>query len=285
MEPVPGDPALEAARAESTGPRGPQVVAHRGASHDAPEHTLSAYRRAIEAGADALECDVRLTADGHLVCVHDRTVQRTSNGRGVVSTLELTQLEGLDWGSWKSTWDSSADPDIPDRDRNQLLTLKRLLSTVADCGRRVEVAIETKHPNRYAGLVERSLAEVLEHFGWTAPRRGQPPPARMMSFSVLAVQRMRQLAPGVPRVFLMRQVPLRFRDGTLPRGVAIAGIDVAILRAHPSYVQRLHRAGNAVHVWTVDQPDDVERCLEVGVEAIITNRPTDVLRRLGRSSD
>ena len=60
----------------------PQVVAHRGASHDHPEHTLGAYLRAIDAGADALECDVRMTADGHLVCVHDRRVDRTSSGRG-----------------------------------------------------------------------------------------------------------------------------------------------------------------------------------------------------------
>jgi len=76
----------------------PQVVAHRGASEDEPEHTLAAYVAAVAAGADALECDVRLTADGHLVCVHDRRVDRTSNGRGVVSGLELAQLEGMDWG-------------------------------------------------------------------------------------------------------------------------------------------------------------------------------------------
>ena len=79
----------------------PQVVAHRGASQENPEHTLAAYLRAMERGAEALECDVRMTADGHLVCVHDRTVDRTSNGSGLVSTLELTDLEGLDWGSWK----------------------------------------------------------------------------------------------------------------------------------------------------------------------------------------
>ena len=69
-----------------------KVVAHRGSSDDAPEHTLSAYKRAIEDGADALECDVRLTKDGHLVCVHDRRIDRTSNGRGIVSTLELAEF-------------------------------------------------------------------------------------------------------------------------------------------------------------------------------------------------
>ena len=69
-----------------------QVVAHRGSSDAVPEHTLHAYTRAIDEGADALECDVRLTRDGHLVCVHDRRIDRTSTGRGVVSTLELADL-------------------------------------------------------------------------------------------------------------------------------------------------------------------------------------------------
>ena len=94
-----------------------QVVAHRGSSDDAPEHTLSAYKVAIADGADALECDVRLTRDGHLVCVHDRRINRTSNGRGVLSTLELAELEGLDWGSWRDTWEDFEDPELPDRDR------------------------------------------------------------------------------------------------------------------------------------------------------------------------
>ena len=75
--------------ADRPGSSAVQVVAHRGSSEDSPEHTLEAYKRAIAEGADALECDVRLTRDGHLVCVHDRRIDRTSTGRGVVSTLEL----------------------------------------------------------------------------------------------------------------------------------------------------------------------------------------------------
>ena len=120
-----------------------QVVAHRGSSDDAPEHTLHAFRRAIDVGADALECDVRLTKDGHLVCVHDRRIDRTSNGRGVVSTLELAELTELDWGSWRDSWEDLEDPEVPDRDKSLILTLRRLLQTVAAADRRVEVAIET----------------------------------------------------------------------------------------------------------------------------------------------
>ena len=67
----------------------PQVVAHRGSSHDTAEHTLKAYVKALDEGADALECDVRLTADGHLVCVHDRNLRRTAAVQGIVSTLNM----------------------------------------------------------------------------------------------------------------------------------------------------------------------------------------------------
>jgi glycerophosphoryl diester phosphodiesterase len=264
---------------------GPLVVAHRGASADEPEHTLAAYVEAIKVGADALECDVRLTADGHLVCVHDRRVDRTSDGRGVVSTLELTELEGLDWGSWKELERQAAAldrevPDLVERDeRSHLLTLRKLLSLVADADRRVEVLIETKHPTRYGAFVERRLAETLQYFGWADDPDG---PVRMMSFSMLAVRRMRQLAPAVPRVFLMERVPLPFRDGSLPPGVRTAGLAVEIMRAHPRLVTRLRERGNRVFVFTVDEPTDVELCLDLDVEGIITNRPADVLARLGR---
>jgi glycerophosphoryl diester phosphodiesterase len=257
------------------------VVAHRGASFDRPEHTLGAYLRAIDAGADALECDVRLSADGHLICVHDRRVDRTSSGRGKVSALELAALEDLDWASWKQSHDISTG-EVPDRDRGKLLTLRSLLSAVADCSRRVEVAIETKHPTRFAGLVEQELFDVLDYFGWARPKPDEPSRVRMMSFSIRALQRMRAASPRLPLVLLVDHVPVRWRDGSLPRGVSAAGVDVRLLHAHPWYVERLRACGQQVHVWTVDEPADVEECLAADVDAIITNRPEAVLRQLGR---
>ncbi len=80
------------------------MVAHRGASAERPEHTLAAYELALEEGADAVECDVRLTRDGHLVCVHDRRLDRTSTGSGLVSDMTLAQLRDLDFGSWHPSW-------------------------------------------------------------------------------------------------------------------------------------------------------------------------------------
>lgn len=262
--------------------RPPQVVAHRGASHHEPEHTLEAYERAIRVGADALECDVRLTADGHLVCVHDRTAKRTSNGRGAISTLELATLEGLDWGSWKERLavdeDDEGELEIADRSGSRLLTLKQLIRTTLDAGRRVDLVIETKHPSKHTGRVERELARVLAEFGLdrSDPSRCN---VRVMSFSLPAVTRMTTLTPQVPLAWLMEGVvPQRIRGGQLPPGISIAAMSIGMLRRNPGIVAEQHARGHEVHVWTVDDPDDIQRCLRGGVDAIITNKPKKVLK-------
>ncbi|MFF2958156.1 glycerophosphodiester phosphodiesterase [Streptomyces sp. NPDC057963] len=264
-----------------------QVIAHRGASDDAPEHTLAAYRKAIEDGADALECDVRLTADGHLVCVHDRRVNRTSNGRGAVSALELSELAALDFGSWKDREESeSPDWDPVPGELTSVLTLERLLELVAEtraAGRPLQLAIETKHPTRWAGQVEDRLLQLLRHFELDAPPAGGPSPIRIMSFSARSLHRVQAASPTLPTVYLMQFVSPRLRDGRLPAGARIAGPGMRIVRSHPGYIERLHRAGHRAHVWTVDEPEDVELCVDLGVEAIITNRPKQVLAQLGRS--
>ncbi|GGS38274.1 glycerophosphodiester phosphodiesterase [Streptomyces griseoviridis] len=266
-----------------------QVVAHRGASDEAPEHTLAAYRKAIEEGADALECDVRLTSDGHLVCVHDRRVNRTSNGRGAVSAMELADLAALDFGSWKTreAWRvRGEEPEYEhrpeDREATSVLTLERLLELVADAGRRVELAIETKHPTRWAGQVEERLLALLKRFGLDAPADNAEARVRVMSFSARSLHRVRAAAPTLPTVYLMQFVSPRLRDGRLPAGVRIAGPSVRIVRNHPAYIERLRRAGHQVHVWTVNEPEDMDLCVDLGVDAIITNRPRAVLDRLGR---
>ncbi len=178
----------------------PQVVAHRGASHEIAEHTLGAYLQALDAGAGGLECDVRLTADGHLVCVHDRDLRRTSGNRGLVSTMDLAELNELDFAAWKNPW-ADLDDEAPDRDEtlDGVLTLRKLLETVADYERRVDVAIETKHPTRFGGLVEKRLVEMLREFGWEVAGS----PVRVMSFSFTALQRVERLAPDLALVQLI----------------------------------------------------------------------------------
>ncbi|MFD9594663.1 glycerophosphodiester phosphodiesterase family protein [Kitasatospora sp. NPDC059973] len=257
-----------------------QVIAHRGSSHALPEHTLAAYRRALDEGADAVECDVRVTADGHLVCVHDRRIGRVSDGRGTVSSMTLAELEAHDFGAWK-TGEPSADPDL-----RGVLRLESLLELVTDCGRPVDLAIETKHPVRFRGRVESELLRMLDRFKIGGAPEGDRPQARIMSFSSLALTRVAAAAPEYPRVFLFeRTLPLqgRLRPGaSLPGGAGIAGPGIDLVRARPRLVTRLRELGHQVHVWTVDEPADVELCLELGVSGIITNRPAEVLAQLGR---
>ena len=255
----------------------PQVVAHRGSSADNAEHTLGAYIAALDEGAEALECDVRLTADGHLVCVHDRDLRRTAQQRGLVSSMELAELEQLDFASWKRPW-ADLDDEAPDVDKelDKVLTLRRLLQTAADYARPVELAIETKHPTRYAGLVERRLVDLLDDFGWA----GTDSPARVMSFSWVALRRVRRLAPELKLVYLMDS-PLSWASAR-PFAEAdwIAGPGIELVRKHPDLVRRIRRTGTAVHVWTVNDEADLDLCSDLGVAAVITDRPGPTLAYL-----
>jgi glycerophosphoryl diester phosphodiesterase len=260
----------------------PQVVAHRGSSQTTAEHTLGAYLKALDEGADALECDVRLTADGHLVCVHDRTVDRTANGHGIVSTMQLAQLDELDFASWKNPWRELDDeaPEI-DLETRRVLTLRRLIEAVRDYDRPIDLAIETKHPTRYGGLVERRLVELLDDFGWA----GSDSPARVMSFSWVALARVKKLAPELELVLLIdRQHSWRVTKELVTESW-IAGPGIDLLRESPKVAHRLRKQGRRLHVWTVNTPDDLDLCLELGVEAVITDNPTMALAHLAHVRD
>jgi glycerophosphoryl diester phosphodiesterase len=254
----------------------PQVVAHRGASAARAEHTLGAYLKALDDGADALECDVRLTADGHLVCVHDRRIDRTTNARGVVSTLTLDQLNELDAASWKTPW-VDLDDEAPERDQDdgRVLTFRRLLEVVRDYDRVVDLAVETKHPTRYAGLVEQRLVGALRDFGWA----GAGSPVRVLSFSAVALARVRKLAPELEVALCIEGQTWQMTRAMLrPGWIAAPGIEE--LRRRPRLAGRLRRTGHRLHVWVVNTAADLELCLELGVEAVITDRPDHVLQLL-----
>lgn len=255
----------------------PQVVAHRGASYENAEHTRRAYLQAIREGAEALECDVRLTADGHLVCVHDRDLRRVASTRGLISTMELADLDQLEFSSWKNPWaalDDEADAaEERDSDLDKVLTLRRLMELVADADHRVELAIETKHPTRYGGLVERRLVEALAEFGWA----GEDGPVRVMSFSYVALQRMRRLAPRLPLVMLIDKA----RHWPMLKPVIeddwLLGPGIDALRAHPKFAEKMRKSGRGLHVWTVNTREDLELCRSIGARAVITDRPQAVL--------
>ncbi|MDM4721780.1 glycerophosphodiester phosphodiesterase family protein [Micromonospora sp. WMMA1363] len=262
----------------------PLVFAHRGASYDLPEHTLAAYLRALDEGADGLECDVRLTRDGHLVCVHDRRLDRTSNGRGRVSGRTLAELEALDFGSWHPSCALPDGDEVLDESHTRLLTLERLLDAVLAAGRPVRLLVETKHPARHGRDVERRLVTLLRRYGLTEPRPGHPVQVTVMSFSLLAVRRIRELTPALPTVLLLEALPGRLRLGRLPFGTRIAGPGIVLVRARPDLVPALRAAGNQVYVWTVNDPADLDLVAAAGVDGVITDRPAQALARLSEGS-
>ena len=236
-----------------------------------PEHTLRAYERAIAEGVDGLECDVRLTRDRQLVCIHDALIDRTSNGRGRVSSASLADLEKLDFA--------------PGTDRPEgILTLDRLLTALIDATRPLHLLVETKHPSRFGGEVEESVVQLLVRHGLatTAGARQAGVTVTVMSFSALALRRMRVLAPDVQTVFLFDLGPKAVWEGRTPFGADALGPGVKALRGRPDLVRRAHDRGHRIYVWTVNEPADIGLVVDLGVDGIITDRPADVLATLGR---
>jgi glycerophosphoryl diester phosphodiesterase len=216
------------------------------------EHTLAAYELALAQKADGLECDVRLTKDGQLVCVHDRRVDRTSSGTGVVSAMTMAQLDELRWG---------------DADKPGVLTMETLLELVKPG---VRLFVETKHPVRYGGLVEAKLIALLARHGLAQPKSHEESPIVVMSFSSQAIRRIKRHAPLLPTVMLVG-------SRMTPSVGDYVGPSIERLREDPGYVER---AGRPTYCWTVDDPADVRLCQRLGVRFIATNKPAATLEVL-----
>jgi glycerophosphoryl diester phosphodiesterase len=246
----------------------PFVVAHRGASADLPEHTLAAYELALVQGADAIECDVRLTRDGHLVCMHDRRVDRTSSGSGRVSEMTLAKMRSLEFGSWHP----SHSPD-GEQDDHGLVRLDDLLTMVLDWQRPVKIFIETKHPVRYGSLVEFKALALLQRYGIALPPSADRSRAVLMSFSASAMWRIRRAAPLLPTVLLGGASHYLGGATATTVGATAIGPSIATLRTHPQLVDRAAAQGRATYCWTVDHYEDVEFCRRLGVGWIATNYP------------
>jgi glycerophosphoryl diester phosphodiesterase len=255
--------------------------------------------RAMAEGADGLECDVRLTRDGHLVCIHDGRLNRVSNGTGRVSRHVLAELDELDFGSWHPgpavpeppttppitppiTPPTTPPSTAPADPRTRVLTLEKLLEAAVGAGRPLQLLIETKHPTRYGAEVEDRLVAMLRWYGLDKPDNGTAVRVTLMSFSELAMRRIHPLAPDLDRVLLTEFVRPDRREGRLPIGVNIAGPGVRVVKANPGLVAAWHRRGHRVFVWTVNEPADVDLMVKLGVDAIITDRPRMVLDRIGQ---
>ncbi|WP_026923170.1 glycerophosphodiester phosphodiesterase [Glycomyces arizonensis] len=243
----------------------PLIAAHRGANEFLPEHSLAAYRQAIVEGANAFEFDIRLTADGHLVLHHDRTVKRTSDGKGAVSDLTLAQLRELNFAA--NHPDCGDDPEAA-----RIATVEDLFGLVVDSGKEIKLLIEAKHPSKFGPRLEMRLWETL--------RRWPGLDTTVMSFSRAALKTWRELDGDTPLVWIF-EYPFR----RPPEGVQVLSSRVDHVESTPTFIERTHEQGYEAWVWTVNDADTARRMAEAGADLLFTDRPAAIREALLSAAD
>jgi glycerophosphoryl diester phosphodiesterase len=237
----------------------PVIVAHRGASSAYPENTLPSFEGAIEAGADIVELDIRLTADGIAVVLHDYDVSATTDGVGLVHSMTLEQIKQLDASAGKGP-------------RTEIPTLREALQLLS--GRAgVDVEIKNLPGEPSFDSPREALAEELVRLLDEVEFEG---PMLASSFNWLSIERVQELDPTISTGFLttagidpwasLVYARSRHHEYVLPQAPAL-------LLAGGEFVQEAHREGVLVGTWTVDEPERVAQLLEMGVDAVATNDP------------
>jgi glycerophosphoryl diester phosphodiesterase len=237
----------------------PSIVAHRGASAAYPENTLESFQGGIDAGADAVELDVRMTADGVPVIMHDLDVSNTTDGAGFLHQLTLAEVKSLDASRGRG-----ARAEVP--------TLTEALDLLSG---RVGVNVEVKNlPGEPAfDSPKEAAAEAVVRM---INDRGFDGPLLVCSFNWLSIERVQSMDGGIPTGFLttaliepsaaLVYVRDRGHRFVLPQAPAL-------FTAGREFVQAAHAADVQVGTWTVDDPEAIERLFEMGVDAIATNDP------------
>lgn len=234
-----------------------EVWAHRGASGHAPENTLPAFELALEQGADGFELDVQLTRDDEVVVIHDETLERTTDGNGWVADHSLEDLKRLDASSGHEQY---AGTRIP--------TLSEVFELVRDTGTVVNVELKNSRM-AYKGLEERVLALVAEHD--MAHR------VVLSSFNHYSLRHLVGLGTELALGALYSE-PL-WKPWQYAGKLGATALHPPLAATRRKVVEKSREHGLAVHVWTVNEPDDIERMLALDVDALITNYP-DVARSL-----
>lgn len=245
----------------------PLVIAHRGASFDAPEHTRHAYTEAVRQGADSIELDLQLTADGVLVTLHDETLDRVAGLPDQIADVTYAQLLEVDIGAWFNR-------SHPDRADNRFVgarvqTLAEVLSSHPPPFR---LHLELKSPSRHGGRVEQALVDVLRDHGELESGRED---SRFVveCFDPDSLRRVRVLAPELPTGLLWYEADPGLVRAEMPEGVDVSCPESFVALMHPEHVSAAHARGLEVHVWTADEAEEIEALVESGVDGVFTNRP------------
>ncbi|MGG0281542.1 glycerophosphodiester phosphodiesterase [Bacillus pacificus] len=237
-------------------------IAHRGASAYAPEHTIPAYTLGQQLKADYIETDLQMTKDGHLVAMHDETVNRTTNGTGLVKEHTLEELKQLKAGSFFN----EKHPTLAKKEYEnaKVPTLEEVIEVF---GHDANYYIETKSPDEYPGMEEK-LLEIINHYEIQDK-------VIIQSFSEESLQKIHNLNVNIPLVQLLsykKAVQLtepeikKYKTYCIGLGMNYKYIDSA-------YVKRIKKHGLEVHPFTVDNEQDMKKLLLWGVDGMFTNYP------------
>lgn len=273
----------------------PTVMAHRGASYLAPEETALAYRLARACGADFLEADIQRTKDGVLIALHDDTLERTTNakdlypGRERLSPREFTweELSLLDAGSWFNA--KNPDRARPEFVGAKILRLDELIDLALADGSPRGLYLETKSPERFPGI-ETDLVRLLAQRGYAQ----NPPPASLrgklvfQSFSAESLRNFQQIAPHVPRVYLIDEEMAKkhgFAQLVAVAGKLASGIGPVGYYAYPWHNQRAHARGLVVHPYTLNQAWQLRLSRFFGVDGVFTDRCELAVPLFGRGPE
>jgi glycerophosphoryl diester phosphodiesterase len=264
--------------------------AHQGGAREAPSSTLLAMGRALDAGATALELDLHATADREVVVCHDATVDRTTNGRGCIAEMTLEEIQALDNAYWwvpGSVVEGGAEPtDYPLRGRApadpdlRMPTLREVLEAFPSAYLNVDIKQTAPEVEPYEHLVADLFRE-----------HGREDDVIVASFHDAATEAFSTFAPAVSTAAglgAMAGFYFAVRDGTEPPPMRHHALQVPPTHegttvVDAAFVGAAHEAGLAVHVWTIDEVDEMERLVHLGVDGIMTDCPS-VLAAVLRSN-
>ena len=266
--------------------------AHQGGAREAPSSTVFAIRKAIAAGADAIELDVHRSVDGHLIVCHDSTVDRTTPTLGRISDLTLAELRELDNAHWwafghESTTDARPEEyelrgRFPDDPTLGIATLDEILTDFPS----VFLNFDIKDIAPEVVPYERELADTLRRFGRTDD-------VIVASFHDRALRAFREYAPEIHTSAGPREVGeiaerLEARRPLAPSSPSMVALQIPYFFGDVQMVTRelveaSHSADIAVHVWTIDDPDEMDQLLALGVDGIMTDCPTVLAEALSRN--
>ena len=233
------------------------IFAHRGDSAHAPENTLAAFELAAERGADGIELDAKLTADGEIVVIHDPAVDRTTDGTGMVAEMSLAALRELDAGSWFG--DTFKGEQIP--------TLAEVFEAV---GKRLIVNVElTNYTALFDPLPWKAAELVRQH--------KMEQQVLFSSFNPVALRRVHKALPTVPLGLLALPEPSylgRWARSPLSKWmVPYNALHPNWQDVTPALIKREHAKGRRVHAWTVNDPQKIQQIIQWGADGIITYDP------------